>query len=380
MSTKRCYYEVLQVTRTSTGDEIAKSFRKLALKFHPDANPGDAECIAKFKEASEAYEVLSDGEKRRRYDQYGHAGVNQQGGGFQDVGDIFEAFGDAFGGSIFEDFFGGGRSGRSKVRRGADLRCDVTLTLEEAYAGCRKTVSLTRHVQCGQCEGSGAASGSQPETCRRCNGRGQVVQSSGILRVQTVCPSCRGNGRVITTPCRKCDGSGMEPKESRLEIAIPAGVDDGMRVRMTGEGQPSPDGGPAGDAYCFVRVKQHPIFQREGHELLLTMPVTFTQAALGLSTEVPTLSGKQSFQVPAGTQSGTVFRLRGHGMPDPHTNAKGDLLIQAVIEVPTKLGKRQKELLRELAELEHENVTPERKGFLDRIKSYFQPDDVVAGS
>ncbi len=380
MSTQRCYYEVLQVSKTAGKDEIAKSYRKLALKFHPDSNPGDTDATLKFKEAAEAYEVLSDEEKRARYDRFGHAGVNQQGGGgFNDVSDIFEAFGDAFGGTIFEDFFGGARSGRSRVRRGADLRCDVTLTLEEAFEGVRKTVSLTRHLACETCEGSGAAKGSQPETCRRCGGRGQVVQSSGILRVQTTCPTCRGNGRVITTPCKSCDGAGLVPKEVRLEVAIPAGVDNDMRVRMPNEGQPSPEGGPPGDAYCFIKVKQHSIFRRDGNDLLLTMPITFTQAALGLTAEVPTLAGKQSLQIPAGTQSGSVFRLRNQGMPDPHGGGKGDLLIQSVIEVPTKLGKRQKELLRELAELEHENVTPERKGFLDRLKSYFQTDDVAAG-
>ena len=375
MATKQCYYEVLGVTRTSSGDEIARAYRKLAIKYHPDSNAGDTEAIGKFKIVAEAYEVLSDEQKRSRYDQFGHAGVDGQagGGGFRDVNDIFEAFGDAFGGTIFEDFFGG-RSGRTRAHRGADLRCDVILTLEEAYTGAKKTVALTRHIACVECEGSGAAAGSKPETCRRCNGRGQVVQASGILRVQTTCPSCRGHGRVITTPCKKCDGAGMEPKEVRLEVTIPAGVDDGMRVRMPGEGQPSPDGGPAGDAYCFIALQPHQIFRRDGSELLLAMPITFTQAALGLTTDVPTLSGSHSLQIPAGTQSGTVFRIRGKGMPDPHNRGKGDLLVQTNIEVPTKLGKRQKELLHELAEIEHENVTPDRKGFLDRIKSYFHSE------
>ncbi len=380
MATKRCYYEVLGVERTATSDEISRSYRKLAIKYHPDSNAGDTEAIGKFKELAEAYEILSDATKRARYDQFGHAGVDGNfgggggGGGFRDVGDIFEAFGDAFGGTIFEDFFGGGRSGRNRTHRGADLRCDVTLTLEEAFAGTKKQVALTRHVACVECEGSGAAPGSQPETCRRCNGRGQVVQSSGILRVQTTCPSCRGHGRVITSPCKRCDGAGMEPKEVRLEVSIPAGVDDGMRVRMPGEGQPSPDGGPAGDAFCFISLKPHSIFKRDGSDLLLSMPITYTQAALGLTSDVPTLEGQHSLQIPAGTQSGTIFRVRGKGMPDPHTRTRGDLLVQTVIEVPTKLGKRQKELLQELAELEHENVTPDRKGFLDRIKSYFQTE------
>jgi molecular chaperone DnaJ len=378
MATKRDYYEVLSVERTASSDDISRSYRKLAIKYHPDSNAGNTEAIDKFKELAEAYEVLSDSTKRARYDQFGHAGVDGQagGGGFRDVSDIFEAFGDAFGGSIFENFFGGGggRSGRGRARRGADLRCDVTLTLEEAYAGAKKTVGLTRHAECTECTGSGAAPGSQPEVCRRCNGNGQVVQASGILRVQTTCPSCRGAGRVITSPCRRCNGGGMVPQEVRLEVTIPAGVDDGMRVRMPGEGQASPDGGPAGDAYCFISMKPHSIFKRDGSNLVLTMPITFTQAALGLTTDVPTLAGNQSLQIPAGTQSGHVFRMRGKGMPDPHSRNKGDLLVQTIIEVPTKLSKRQKELLHELAELEHENVTPDRKGFLDRIKSYFQPE------
>ena len=383
MSTKRCYYEVLQIERSASGDQISKSYRKLALKYHPDANPGDSEVVVKFKEAAEAYEVLSDGDKRHRYDQFGHAGVEQAGGGgYRDASDIFEAFGDAFGGTIFEDFFGGGggRSSRSRVRRGADLRCDITLTYEEAFTGTRKNVALTRHIVCKSCDGSGAAPGSKPETCRRCNGHGKVVQASGILRVQTVCPSCRGSGKVITAPCRTCDGAGMEPKEVMLEIAIPAGVDDGMRVRMPNEGQPSPDGGPPGDAYCFIALKPHSIFNRDGSDLLLSMPISYTQATLGMTVEAPTLDGKQSLQIPSGTQSGSVFRLRGHGMPDPHTNRRGDLIVQTVIEVPKKLGKQQKELLRQLAELEHEEVTPERRGFLDRLKSYFHADDTTANT
>jgi molecular chaperone DnaJ len=340
------------------------------LKYHPDSNQGNEDAVSKFKEAAEAYEVLSDQQKRSRYDSYGHAGVDGgRSGGFQDVGDIFEAFGDMFGGTIFEDFFGRS-NGKSRVRRGADIRCDVTLSLEEAYRGVRKTVSLTRHVACESCAGSGAEKGSQPETCRRCQGRGQVVQSTGILRVQTACPICRGTGRTIAHPCRTCDGHGLQPKETKLEVAIPAGVDDGMRVRLTGEGQPSPDGGPAGDAYCFVHVRQHSIFHREGSDLVLQLPITYSQAALGATLEVPTLDGSKPLEIAGGTASGTVFRIRGLGMPDPHSRGRGDLLVQAVIEVPKKLSKRQAELLRELAEIEHEHVTPERKGFMDRLKEY----------
>ncbi len=370
MSGKRDYYEVLGVTKGAAQDEIAKAYRKLALRYHPDSNQGNEDAIHKFKEAAEAYEVLSDEQKRARYDQYGHAGVDGSSGGFRDVGDIFEAFGDVFGGTIFEDFFGGGRT-RSRVRKGADLRCDVVLELEEAARGVTKTVSLTRHVTCETCTGSGAEVGSQPEVCRRCQGRGQVVQSTGILRVQTTCPICRGSGKTISKPCKTCDGQGLKPTEVKLEVKIPAGVDDGMRVRLPGEGQPSPDGGPRGDAYCFIHLKQHSIFHRDEHNLIIQLPISYSQAALGTSLDVPTLDGKRSLEINAGTKSGTVYRLRGLGMPDPHSGAKGDLLVETIIEVPKKLSKRQQELLRELAELEEKEITPERKGFMDRIMEYF---------
>lgn len=380
MASKRDYYEILGVANTATQDEVAKAYRKLALKYHPDSHPGDDGATAKFKEAAEAYEVLSDAQKRARYDQYGHAGVDGNSGGFRDVGDIFEAFGDVFGGTIFEDFFGGGggRGGRGRARRGADLRCDVTLTLEEAAKGVRKQVALTRHTTCKTCSGSGAAAGSQPETCRRCNGRGQVVQSSGILRVQTTCPGCRGAGRVISKPCKDCDGNGLQPVDVRLDVAIPAGVDDGMRVRLNGEGQPSPDGGPTGDAYCFVHIKPHSIFKRDGNDLILELPITYTQAALGSTIDVPTLDGSKPLEIAAGTQSGTVFQIRGLGMPDPHGRGRGSLLVQTVIEVPKKLSAKQEELLRQLALLDNDHVTPERKSFMDRLLSYFQGQETKA--
>lgn len=372
MSNQRDYYEVLGVERTASSDRIAKAYRKLAIKYHPDSNQGNEEAIGKFKEAAEAYEVLSDSEKRQRYDQFGHAGVHGQAGGFHDVSDIFEAFGDVFGGTIFGDLFGGGRGGGGRrVRKGADLRCDVTLDLEEAAAGVDKTVSLTRYEACVTCDGSGAAAGSQPKPCNKCGGRGQVVQATGILRVQTTCPVCRGSGSTISNPCQDCDGNGLEPKEVKLAISIPAGVDDDMRIRLTGEGQPSPDGGPPGDAYCFVSVRPHPIFTRDGMNLHIEMPVGYAQAALGTTREIPTLDGKHDLEINPGTQSGTIYRLRGMGMPKPHSSMRGDLLVHVNIEVPKKVNKRQAELLRELAELEEQNVTPERKSFLDRVVSYF---------
>jgi len=373
-ATKRDYYEVLGVSRTATATEISKAYRRMAIKYHPDSNRDDEEAIAKFKECAEAYEVISDEQKRARYDKYGHAGVDGQAGGFQDVGDIFEAFGDIFGGTIFEDFFGG-RPQRTRVRRGADIRCDVTLDLEEAAAGCLKKVSLTRHDRCRTCQGSGAKPGSEPQVCGRCRGHGQVVQATGILRVQTTCPQCRGNGKVITTPCTDCDGSGAIPKEVLLEVQIPGGVDDGMRVRLSEEGQPSPDGGPRGDAYCFIRVRQHKIFKREGSDLIVQVPLSYSQAVLGTAIEIPTLNGKREIDIPRGTQSGEVFQLRGQGMPDPRSGMRGDLLVQTYVEIPKKVNAQQEELLRQLAELEDEHVTPHRKSFLERVLQYFRTDD-----
>lgn len=373
MSTKRCYYEVLGVPRDVGDREIASAYRKLAVKFHPDSNPGDELATEKFKEAAEAYEVLSDSEKRALYDRYGHAGVDGASSQFGSAEDIFEAFGDLFGGGLFGDIFGsGGRRGR-RVRRGADVRTDVVLTLEEAAQGVEKSVQFTRNEQCTECSGSGSRPGSSPETCRTCGGQGQVLQSAGILRVQTTCPHCKGRGQVIVDPCQKCNGAGHTQKQVSLDVKIPAGVDDGVRVRFTGQGEPSPDGGPAGDCYCFVSVEPHRIFQRDGKNLILHLPITYPQAVLGARIEVPTLEGPDELKVPKGTQSGEVFRMNGNGMPDPHGGRRGDLLVQTFVETPKKLTPRQEELLRELAELEHANVTPHRKSFLDKLKKYFAP-------
>jgi molecular chaperone DnaJ len=373
-TTKRCYYEVLEVSKTVSSAELSRAYRKLAIKYHPDSNRHDEDAVAKFKEAAEAYEVLSDEHKRARYDQYGHAGVSSDAGGFQDMGDIFEAFGDMFGGTIFGDFFGG-RGGRNRVRRGADIRCDVTLDLEEAARGTRKKVSLTRHELCATCEGSGAEPGSQPQVCNRCRGQGQVVQANGILRVQTTCPQCRGKGKITTSPCKECDGSGALPREVLLEVAIPAGVDDGMRVRLAGEGQASPDGGPPGDAYCFIKVRAHKMFHRDGSDLVLQLPLSYSQVVLGTEIEIPTLGGRHTIQIPKGTQSGEVFQLRGLGVPDPRNNQRGSLLVQTFVEIPKKVSAKQEELLRKLAELEDEHVTPHRKSFFERVLTYFRHEE-----
>ena len=374
MAEKICYYEVLKIERNASRAEIDRAYRKLAIKYHPDSNPDNEDAVEKFKEATEAYEVLSDREKRERYDRYGHSGVEgvHQ---FNDVEDIFEAFGDLFGGGMFGDLFGsrgGGR--RRRRRRGADIRCNVTLTLEEAARGVEKEVSFRRRVPCESCEGSGAAPGSNPVTCETCGGHGQVIQSAGILRVQTACPTCSGAGQQISQPCTKCHGSGLQNDKATLTVPIPAGVDDGTRVRVQGKGEASPDGGPVGDVYVFVTVKPHELFKRDGNHLVLQLPISYSQAALGAEIEVPTLNGPQSLRVEAGTQSGEVFTLRGQGITDPHGGRTGDLLVQVFVEVPKKLSEPQENLLRQLAELDHESVLPHRKSFLEKLRTFFDSD------
>lgn len=360
MASKRDYYEVLNVQRTASAKEIAASYRKLALRYHPDSNQGDSDATALFKEAAEAYEVLSDENKRAAYDRFGHAGVEGGGHQFDQVEDIFEAFS-----GIFGDMFGSRRSRRP--RRGADVRCNVTLDLEEAAQGVAKTVQFRRNRTCATCQGSGAAPGSAKESCGRCGGRGQVVQSHGILRVQTTCPNCRGLGVVITSPCKDCRGEGYVAEQVTRDVHIPAGIDDGTSVRIPGEGQPSPEGGQPGDCYCVVTVRPHRLFHREGSHLILQIPITYCQAALGAEVEVPTLSGPDTLTIPSGTASREVFRLRGRGMPDPRGGPVGDLLVQTYIEVPKKLTKDQRQLLDQLAELEHTHVTPHRKSFLEKV-------------
>ena len=383
MAGKRDYYEVLGVERSATKKEISDSYRKLAIKFHPDKNPGDSESVARFKEAAEAFEVLGDEEKRARYDRYGHAGVNGPGGAsqFNDVNDIFEAFGDIFGGGVFGDIFGGGGRRGRQVRKGADVGCEVTLDLVEAAHGVTKTVEFERHEACEKCNGSGAKAGTKPQTCNYCGGRGQVVQSSGLFRVQTACPACHGSGTLIKDPCSDCRGAGYVAQRVQREVVIPAGVDHHMRVRLSGEGEPSTNGGPRGDCYCVINIKEHPLFQREGQHLVCRVPITYAQAALGATIEVPTLDGREELRIPPGTQTAEVFKLRGRGMPDPRQRdgrgRRGDLLVQANIEVPKHLSPREKELLRELAEVEHANVSAIRKSFFDKVKDFFVAGDTA---
>lgn len=371
MTAKRDYYEVLGIERTANGGEIAAAYRRLAVKFHPDKNPGDQECLSRFKECSEAFEVLNDADKRSRYDRFGHAGVNGNGAGhFTDVEDIFSAFGDIFG-----DLFGGAGRGRTRrTRRGRDVRCEVTLTLKEAAEGCRKKVHFHRHELCTKCEGTGAEAGSKREQCSYCGGRGQVVQQAGIVRMQTTCPACHGEGSSVATPCRVCQGAGHTLKKVQADVEIPAGVDNGMQIRMTGQGEPSPNGGPPGDCYCVVAVLPHSLFEREGQHLVCRVPITYSQAVLGAALEVPTLNGRGEVKVPAGTQSGDVFRLRGKGLTDPRVTGVGDLLVQVTIEVPKKVTAEEQTLLRQLADLEHKNVAPARKTFFDKLKDYFTQD------
>jgi molecular chaperone DnaJ len=375
MASKRDYYEVLGVARTAATKEIADAYRKAAIKYHPDKNPGDEEAVLRFKEAAEAFEVLGDQEKRSRYDRYGHSAFQGAAGShFHDVSDIFEAFGDILGGGLFGDLFGGGRRDR-RPQRGADIASHVTLELVEAARGVTKTVEFERHEACETCGGTGAKAGSQPETCSYCRGRGQVVQASGIFRVQTTCPACRGRGSVIKEVCKTCRGEAYLLRRIKREVVIPAGVDGHTRMRLAGEGEPSPDGGRRGDCYVIINVKDHPLFQREGHDLICRVPILFTQAALGATIEVPTLDGPEELKLPAGTQTGQVFSLRGRGVPDPRGGGVGNLLVQVEIDVPKSLSPEQEQLLRELAEVERTNVTPRRQGFLEKLKSYFNPPE-----
>jgi molecular chaperone DnaJ len=373
MAAKRDYYEVLGVGRSASDSEIADAYRKLALRYHPDRNPGDEDAVAHFKEAAEAFEVLSNPEKRARYDRYGHAGL--EGGGapqFHDVSDIFEAFGDIFGGGIFGEIFGRASRGGRPVRQGADVRCDMVLDLTEAARGVTRTVQFRRHEVCPTCSGSGAKPGTQPETCRYCGGRGAVVQSTGIFSIQTTCPSCRGKGKTIPHRCPDCGGSGYVVREVSRDVKVPAGVESGTRLRLQGEGEPSPNGGPPGDCYCVVSVREHPLFHRDGPHLVCQVPITYSQAALGATIEVPTLDGRHDLEIPPGTQHGAAFQLHGLGMPIPRRRGRGELVVQVMIEVPKKLTPDHERILRELAEVENANVSPHRSSFFERVKEYFQ--------
>ena len=373
MTTKRDYYEVLGVSKSAGDEEVKKAYKKLALANHPDRNPGDASAIDRFKEAAEAFEVLSDPDKRSRYDRFGHEGVSGRGhagGGFQDVGDIFEMFGD-----LFEGFgFGGGRrrgGGGRRPTQGDSLKTALTIDLLEAAKGCTQQIEIKRREHCGTCHGSGAKAGSTPATCDYCKGHGQVVQSQGFFRIQTTCPACRGEGKIVRDKCADCGGAGRNVEKSRLEVRVPPGVDTGMQLCLRGEGEPGTNGGPRGDLFVEIRVKSHELFERDGQNLICHVPITYSQAVLGAEVEVPTLDGRKQQPVPAGTQSGEVFRIRGGGMPDPRGGRAGDLLVEVHIEVPKKVSDEQRELLLKLAELEQANVSHNRSSFFDKVKDWF---------
>ncbi len=371
MAEKRCYYEVLGVERTATDAQLSEAYRKLALKYHPDRNPGDEEAVVKFKEAAEAFEVLSHPEKRAKYDRYGFAGLEGGAPQFHDINDIFNAFGDIFGGGLFGDLFGGGRGGRGRASKGADVRAEVTIDLMEAAHGTTKTVRFMRHFACETCGGSGAKPGTQPEKCRYCGGRGRVVQSSGMFSLQTTCPACHGEGRIIREVCSDCRGAAYVQKKVTRKVQIPAGVDDRTQLRLQGEGEPNPNGGAPGDCYCFIHVTDHPLFHRRGQDLICQVPISYAQAALGATLEVPTLDGREELSIPAGTQTGAVFTLKGRGMPDPRYRGHGNLLVQVHVEVPASLTPEHEAVLRKLAEIENTNVTPIRKSFFEKLKEYF---------
>ncbi|ADO75288.1 molecular chaperone DnaJ [Stigmatella aurantiaca] len=365
---KRDYYEVLGVQKGVNPQELKSAFRKVALQYHPDRNPGNNEAEEKFKEASEAYEVLSDPERRARYDRFGHSGGGAEGfGGFQNV-NINDIFGDIFG-----EIFGGARGGRGRgsMGRGADLRYNLEISFEEAAFGCRPKVPIPRPKKCETCTGSGSKSGAAPKPCGTCGGSGEVRFTQGFFAVSRTCADCNGTGAFIPDPCPKCKGAGKVPSEEVLEVAIPAGVDNGTRVRLSGMGEPGDRGGPAGDLYVTVIVREHPLFQREDYEVFCEVPISFTQAALGAKLDVPTLDGKVKMTVPPGTQSGKVFRLRGKGIPHLHSQQRGDQHVRVILETPTELSSRQRELLEKFAEESGEETHPQSKSFFAKVKELF---------
>jgi len=365
-STKRDYYEILGVSRTATDDEIRKAYRKLAHQYHPDKTGGDKEAEEKFKEIGEAYAVLSDAEKRAQYDRFGHAEPGFQGfegsatspfGGFEDM------FGD-----VFQDFFGRPSRRRTAARSGADLRFDLQISLKEAAVGTDKDINFQRAETCQQCQGTGAKSGTSRTTCSTCDGRGQVHQTQGFFSISRTCPTCRGQGSIVKEPCAECSGTGRVKRRRKLRVKIPAGVDTGHRLKIRGEGEAGTMGGARGDLYVVIHVKQHPVFERAGNDILCEVPISFVQAALGDRIEVPTLDGKVSLKIPAGTQTNKMFRLRGKGMPNVHGYGRGDQLVRVVTETPTRLNDRQKKLLKEFGEMSGDNVHPMRKRFFKKIK------------
>jgi len=377
---KRDYYEVLGVNRDASDEEIKKAYRKLAMKHHPDRNPDNPKAEEQFKEAKEAYEILSDAQKRGAYDSYGHAGVDPSAAAGAGGGAGFSNFADAFG-DIFGDIFGGAggaggnRQGRSNVFRGADLRYNLEITLEQAAHGFETKIRIPTMAKCEVCSGSGAKPGTQPATCPTCNGQGQVRMTQGFFSIQQNCPRCHGTGKIIPTPCTSCGGTGRIKQQKTLSVKIPSGVDEGDRVRLTGEGEPGVNGGPPGDLYVQVHIKEHTVFQREHDDLHCEMPVSFATAALGGEIEIPTLDGSARIKIPAETQSGKTFRLRGKGIKGVRSREHGDLFCHVVVETPVKLTERQKELLREFESVTQKDAArhnPRAKTWFDKVKEFFE--------
>ncbi len=369
-ASKRDYYEVLGVDRGAGDQEIKAAYRKLALKYHPDRNPDDPEAEEKFKEASEAYSVLSDAQKRQIYDQYGHGGL--QGGaapGFSPdaFADFSDILGDFFG---FGDLFGGGRR-RSRVQRGEDLRYDLEVSFEEAAFGLNADIQVPRLEACDRCHGSGCEPGTSPTSCPTCHGRGEVIYQQSFLSIRRPCGSCGGAGQIIRNPCTKCRGQGRRQAHRKLKVNIPAGVDNGTRLRLANEGQPGPNGGPAGDLYVFLKVKEHAFFERHEHDLHCTIPINIAQAALGVELEVPTLEEPQKLKVPEGAQSGSQFRLRHKGLPNLNGGPRGDLIVHIDVRVPSRLTREQKKLLEQLRETLPADNAPTEKGLFEKVKDYF---------
>lgn len=375
-TTKRDYYQVLGIQKNASEEEIKKAYRRLAMKYHPDRNPGDKQAEEAFKEAKEAYEILSDPQKRAAYDQFGHAGVDPSmagggfagggfgfGGGFNDIGDIFESF------------FGGNVRGGNRTSRGADLRYDLSLSLEEAVAGTEVKVRIPTQIVCKTCHGSGAHAGSGPNTCPRCGGQGQIRMTQGFFSVQQTCPTCLGRGQVISNPCHQCDGTGRVKEHKTLSVKVPAGVDSGDRIRLSGEGEAGKNGGPAGDLYVQIAVRPHPIFTREDSHLFCEVPINITKATLGGEVEVPTLDGRVTLKIPAETQTGKVFRIRSKGVKPVRGGMQGDLHCRIIVETPVNLTTYQKELLKKLEESMREGNaqhSPKESSWLDGVKKFFE--------
>ncbi|TXI37431.1 MAG: molecular chaperone DnaJ [Methylophilus methylotrophus] len=371
---KKDYYEVLGVNRDASEEEIKKAFKKLAMKFHPDRNPDNPKAEESFKEAKEAYEILSDEQKRAAYDQYGHAGVDPSMGGSGGFGGFNSGnFSDAFG-DIFGDIFGGARNQRSNVYRGADLRYNLEISLEDAAKGTETKIRIPVQTTCETCHGSGARPGTSPVTCTTCNGHGQVRMQQGFFSVQQTCPKCHGTGKMVKEPCPTCHGGGRVKQNKTLNVKIPAGVDEGDRIRLSGEGEAGVNGGPTGDLYVVVHLKEHPIFQREGANLHCEMPISFSTAALGGEIEVPTLDGAAKMKIPAETQTGSVFRLRGKGIKPLRSSEHGDLMVHVVVETPVRLTEKQKELLREFESSTQADAgkhSPKNKSWVDKARDFF---------